>query len=151
MKSSQLILSVGLVLAVAISVAAQPDRLDADPEDSARRFVTIRGCVDGVFLTATDVPDQPALSALRATTADRFRVVGDDELIEELLEHSGHEVDVIGTLLETTGTTQRAGFERRIGSRSRIWIGGAGRPVVPNTAPIPQPTLDTAELPALEI
>jgi hypothetical protein len=73
MRSYQVILAVGLVLAVASSVAAQPDRLDVDREHSPRRFVTIRGCVDGAFLTATDVPDdRSVLSTVRASTADRF-------------------------------------------------------------------------------
>ncbi len=152
MRSYQLIVGVGLVLGVVSSVAAQPDRLDVDRDDGSRRFVTIRGCAEGAFLTATDVPDnQPALSALRAMTADRFRVVGDDDLIEELLQHSGHEVDVTGTLLDGTSTAQRAGFERRIGSRSRIWIGGTRRPVVPNSSSIPAPRLEVAKLPELEI
>ncbi len=152
MRSSRFILAVGFVLAVASSVTAQLDRLDADRDEGSRRFVTIRGCVDGVFLTATDVPDDgSALSVVRATPADRFRVVGDDDLIEELLQHSGHEVDITGMLLDETSTTQRAGFERSIGSRSRIWIGGARRPVVPNTSSIPTPRMDAAKLPEMEI
>jgi len=152
MRLYQLVLGVGLVLVIVSSVAAQPDRFDAERDEGSRRFVTIRGCVDGAFLTATDVPDdRSAVSPVRATTADRFRVVGDDDLIEELLQHSGHEVDITGTLIDETSTTQRAGFERSIGSRARIWIGGARRPVVPNTSSIPAPRMEAAKLPELEI
>ena len=106
MRLYQLVLGVGLVLVIVSSVAAQPDRFDAERDEGSRRFVTIRGCVDGAFLTATDVPDdRSAVSPVRATTADRFRVVGDDDLIEELLQHSGHEVDITGTLIDETSTT----------------------------------------------
>ena len=150
MKSLQFGLVVVLVLAVSGAVAAQPVRSKVDPEDNARRVVTIRGCLDGTLLTETDIPDRPVLFAPRTMAADRFRVVGDDELIEELLEHSGHEVAVIGTLLDETGSTRRAGLERRIGTRTRVWVGGGSRPLVPRN-PIQEPDLDAAELPKLEI
>ena len=150
MKVFQLGLVVALVLALAGVVAAQPAGSKVDPEDRAPRIVTIRGCLDGAFLTATDIPDQSALWVPRTTAADRFRVVGDDELIEELLEHSGHEVDVIGALLDETGTPQRAGLERRIGTRTSVWVGGGSRPLVPQN-PIQEPKIDPAELPMLEI
>jgi hypothetical protein len=144
MRASHLGLGVLLVFFTAGSVSAQREPVldtDTDPADN-QRIVTIRGCLDGRYLTATDMPEHLVTPEIFSKTGDRFRVVGDPVLLEELVDHSGHEVDIIGALLDDTGTTVRRGVERRIGDRTRVWIGGTRRPLVPEN-PIPDPTFDT--------
>lgn len=148
MRLRQLCWGMLFVLAVAGSAIAQPEPPNSDAPEGSQRIVTIRGCLDGTFLTATDVSEQPVHSAFSTTAGDRFQIVGDRELLEELQEHAGHEVNIIGALLDETGMTQRAGVERRIGDRTRVWIGGGSRRPVPED---PCPRTLQAELPELEM
>ena len=140
-------LPVGLAILVGLvfssSVSAQPKRPELDPPPSDRGpIVTIRGCVQGTLFMATD------LTVLGPT--DLFRVVGDGELLEELLEHSGHEVDIIGKLADQIGPTERTGEELRIGERTRVQIGVTKSPAVV-TDPFPSPRQSPTDLLELEM
>ena len=103
------------------SVAAQPGA-DTDTRSDDPRIVTIRGCVEGVLLTVTDLP-APQAPGVPTTVGYRFRVVGDRELIAELREYSGHEVDLVGVLSDEPDRRRRPGPGGSIGGRTRIWIG----------------------------
>ncbi len=151
MRLTQISLGVLLILGTAGSVDAQPDRVpvtDPNPADT-KQIVTIRGCLDGWFLTATDMPEHLVTPEVFGTAGDRFRIVGDSELLKDLADHEGHEVDIIGALLDDTGTTERTGVSRRIGERTRVWVGGTRRPLLPEN-PVPDPA-EIVSLPRLDM
>ncbi len=102
------------------SATAQPGA-DSDTRSDDARIVTIRGCVEGTLLTVTDLP-APQAPGLVTTVGDRFQVVGDRELLDELRHYSGFEVDLIGVLRDEPGQTRRAAPGGRIGG-TRVWIG----------------------------
>ena len=80
-----------VVLSVlAAGAAAQPPGTRTEPVDPCAepsRIVTIRGCLNGTILTSTDRPTQATTTGLANPVGDRFRVVGDRELLAPLNEH----------------------------------------------------------------
>ncbi len=129
------------------SATAQPSSVDTDTPSDNQRTVVIRGCVDGIRLTATD-QSLPQTSHLVTTVGARFRVVGDRELLDELRDYSGQEVDLIGVMRGETDPAGRVGAGRRIGTRTRLWLGGSS--VAAPRIPFPQ-SGDVADLLAVEI
>lgn len=120
------------------SATAQGGALDAATRSDEQHIVSIRGCLEGTLLTATDLPE-PLAGGVAWTAGDRFRVVGDQELLDELRAFSGHEVNLIGVLRDESGRTQRSGRGGQIGG-TRVWISGGSRsPVQQN--PFPGPSL----------
>ncbi|MDP6582372.1 MAG: thioesterase domain-containing protein [Vicinamibacterales bacterium] len=134
-----------MFIATALASATTQQRPPDDDTSSAEpSIVTIRGCVDGTLLTATDLLDADG-SGTGASMGERFRVVGDEELLEELRAFSGHEVDLIGVLLDEPGRRPRGGSGGRVGSSGRIgkagprvWIGAGGR-TPSRLNPFPEP------------
>ena len=118
----------------------QGGALDAATRSDEQHIVTIRGCLEGTLLTSTDLPE-PLASGFAMTAGDRFRVVGDPELLDELRAFSGHEVDLIGVLGDDEpGRTHRGGRAGRIGEQTRVWISG-GRRSPTQRNPFPEPSL----------
>jgi|TARA_B100002003_G_scaffold181584_1_gene169684 hypothetical protein len=136
------------------SAASQQRPPDAATPKAEQNIVTIRGCVEGTLLTATDLLDADG-SGTGASLGERFSVVGDRELLDELRAFSGHEVDLIGVLLDEPGRRRRGGSGGRVGNGGRIgdgtrvWI-GAGSRTPTRLSPFPEPgeiaTVEPVEL-----
>ncbi len=135
-----------LLIGAGVSTA-QPSTADTDTPSDNQRTVVIRGCVDGIRLTATDQPSAQT-SHLVTTVGARFRVFGDRELLDELRDYSGQEVDLIGIMRGEPDPAGRVGAGRRIGTRTRVWLGGSSVAAPP--IPFPQ-SGDVADLLAVEI
>ena len=145
MQIASLGLAVLFLATAPAGTAAQSTRDSHTPSDEART-VTIRGCVEGVALTATEL-SAPQAHGLIPTVGTRFRVVGDRELLDELRAFGGHEVDLIGVLRDETGAP-RVGGGGSVTTRTRIWA-STGRS---SSRPRPFPVSGEAgELPELEM
>ena len=113
------IVAAALCMVIAAGSATAQPGADSDTRSDDARIVTIRGCVEGTLLTVTDLP-APQAPGLVTTVGDRFQVVGDRELLDELRHYSGFEVDLIGVLRDELGQTrQRAERHDGGGSETR--------------------------------
>jgi hypothetical protein len=136
-----------LFLATATTGTWAQSARDSHTRSDDARTVTIRGCVEGLALTATDI-SAPQARGLVPTVGTRFRVVGDRELLDELRALGGHEVDLIGVLRDETGAPRVGGPGGSVTTRTRIWA-STGR-----SASRPRPfsvSGEAGEVPELEM
>jgi len=117
-----------------------------DRSDDART-VTIRGCVEGLVLTATEI-SAPQAPGRMPTVGTRFRVVADRELLEELRAFGGHEVDLIGVLRDEGGAPRVGGPGGSVTTRTRIWASTGRSASRPRPFPV---SGEAGELPELEM
>ena len=133
-----------LFLTTATTETAAQSARDFNTRSDDARTVTIRGCAEGVELTATELS---APQGLIPSVGTRFRVVGDRELLDELRAFGGHEVDLIGVLGDDSGTP-RVGGGGSVTKRTRIWA-STGRSAA-RRLPFPA-SGEAGELPELEM
>ncbi len=135
-----------LLLTTATAGAAAQSRDSVTRSDDART-VTIRGCVEGIVLTATDI-SAPQAHGLIPTVGTQFRVVADRELLDELRAFGGHEVDLIGVLRDDGEAPRVGGPGGSVTTRTRVWA-STGRSA---SRPRPFPASGEAgKLPELEM
>ena len=116
-----------IVTAASLNVAGQKD---APPTSSGKKGdkITVRGCLTGTALEATDLGTTDATSVL--ATGVTFRLTGDKKLLKQLRdEHDGKLVDVEGVLKSDLPNQGIAG--RKVG-KMRVTIGApAASPASP--------------------
>lgn len=108
------------IIALPLASAAQENKdKDKGTEDPNRTRVELTGCVKGSTLTETNLRMSPAVREEVSTR--RWRLRGSKTLMRQLKEHTGKELEVVGTTKNpqsgmVVGST-------RIG-KTNIYIGG---------------------------
>jgi hypothetical protein len=124
------------VLLALTAPAAQESR--PIPKDSVE--VEARGCLKGRVFTGTPAPDDEGTRRGPDIAGRHFRVSGPREVMDQVKEHNGHLVQLVGVVRKSALDDQGVGM--RVGRGARVVIGaptsdptrtnmGAAAPSVP--------------------
>jgi hypothetical protein len=110
-----------LFLALTITAGRAQEAKPASKPVQKGDSLSVKGCLDGGALEATEAPELEATGILASSLT--FRLTGDKALLKQLREtHNGKVVSVKGVL--KSDLPQQEGQSRSVG-RMRITIGGA--------------------------
>ena len=127
-------IALSLVIAALPLVAAARQTQPAEKHDPSKARVEVTGCVKGSTLTETNLR---VGGANDESPARRWRLRGSKGLMNQIKEHAGRELEIVGT---TKSAESMVTAGRRIG-KTNIYIGGdanrTGRDPLPDL-----PTID---------
>ncbi len=131
------------ILLIALMPAVGAAQKEAPPSGGVKKgdVISVRGCLTGSALEATDIGTKDALDALASGTT--FRLTGDKNLLKQMRDKHNHRVvDVEGVLKSDLGNDGVA--SRKVG-KMRITIGA------PNAHPGTPETDSRRSLPVLQV
>jgi hypothetical protein len=137
-------LLVSLLLAL-VAPAAQESR--PIPKDSVE--VEARGCLKGRVFTGTAAPEDEGTRRGPDVTGRHFRVSGPRDVMNQVKEHNGHLVQVVGVVRKAALDDQGVGM--KVGRGARVVIGAPTSDPTRTNAATAAPSMPVMDLTVIRL